>query len=207
MDPLGDINRVQRQQGFLGALVRTLARPLTIFRVPWIVSLARENIQTNLSLKELFRVGNFARSLPRDSFETLVIPGTFSTDPLLPCFWLPNYEETEKVLVKYFYKRGNPSASSSDIKHVSYVSIFNNTGNDEAYIPILKKLANTKYALSNVMNIRREDYAKTHIIAEKGDESGAKELGKILNINNVVVSGSGDVTSDFTIVLCKDYAR
>jgi len=207
MDPLGDLNRVQRQQGFLGALLRTMARPSTILRAPLLIGLARENIETNIPLKELFRTANLARMIPRGSFETIVLPGTFSTDPSLPCFWIANAEETEKILAQHFNKTSTSRAGEKNFKQISYVSIFNNSGNEGSYIPILKGLANTKYVIANVMNIKREDYAKTHIIAQKGDEKGARELGRILKINDVVVAGSGDLTSDFTIVLCKDYAR
>jgi LCP family protein required for cell wall assembly len=205
MDPLGDINRVQRQQGFLGAIIKKLASPATIIKTPWVIGIARESIETDMSLKDIFRVGNLARSLSSSDFKSTVLPGGFSTDPTLPCFWIENEEETEKVLNQYFAKPLNNATKDKKTSSGSYVTIYNNTDNERASIPILKKLWNTKYIVSNIQQTSRDDFDKTEIIAQKGDEAGARELGDLIKINEIVVSSAGDITSDYTIILGKDY--
>jgi len=204
-DPLGDINRVQRQQSFIGALFKKLASPSSIARAPLILEIVRESVKTDLSLGEILRITNLARCLNKDDFKSFLLPGTFSTDPTLPCFWMPNMPEAEKILQEHFNKPSSGPMGPAALSDISYVSIYNNTGDERAIIPVLRKLYNTKYVVSNTMMIKRDDLKSTMIIAQRGDESAAKSLSNLLKIKDVVVSGTGDVTSDFTIILNEDY--
>lgn len=204
-DPLGDINRVQRQQSFIGALFNKLANPASIARAPLIIGTVRESVKTDLSLSEIIRITNLARCLNTNDFKSTLLPGSFSTDPTLPCFWIPNMPELEKILVEHFNKAPSKSVNSSSVSDISYVTIYNNTNDERAIIPILRKLYNTKYVVSNTVTIRRDDLKTTRIIAQRGDDAAAKALGDLLKIQEVVVSGTGDVTSDFTVILNEDY--
>ena len=204
MDPLGDINRVQRQQGFIGALLKKFANPANIWRIPLVTQVATENIKTDLSLNEIFRIGNLVRCLTKDDLRTILLPGNFSVESDKPCFWIADTEETEKILSKYFAKTIK-TPKTSDLKPAFYVSIFNNSGDKNVPYSILKKLSKTKYVISNISSIERGDYVKTHIIAQKGNIAGAKALGKLLKIDEVTISGAGDIISDYTVIICKDY--
>jgi len=205
MDPLGDINRIQRQQNFATALLKKIIHPQNIWRIPMIAGLARESTKTNLSLGELFRLGNLARGLNEEDLTTILVPGDFSTGEAKPCFWIADAGETEKILRSYFGKTASSSYETQELKSDYYVSIFNNTGNREKILPILQKLYKTKYVVSNITATRREDYTKTKILAQKGDITEARALGEFLKIDDIVVSSSGDIISDFTIIICDDY--
>jgi LCP family protein required for cell wall assembly len=206
MDPLGDINRAQRQQNFIKALMKKMASPENLWRIPLVAKLAGESVKTDLSLNEIFRMGTFARCLDKDGFNTMLLPGDFSAEDEKPCYWISNMEETEKILVKYFGKEEDAAKSAGSKIEFHNVSVFNNSGDSAAPYSIIRKLSSTRYTISKVITTDRDDYIRTHIIAQKGDSKGARELGDILGIDNVVVSSAGDVISDFTIILCEDYS-
>ena len=205
LDPLGDINRVQRQQTFIKTLFKKLREPRTIMRIPWIIGIAREYIKTDLPMREILQLGNFVRCLERTDIRTLLLPGTFPEEEEEICYWYPNKQAMEEIFYKYFDKP-EPGKKASVKFLTKAFSIFNNSGDPSAAWKLSNKLGD-KYKLINVKMINRDDFNKTTVIAQKGDERGAKKLAKLLGIEEVFVSSDGDVLSDYTIILCKDWAQ
>ncbi len=202
-DPLGDISRVQRQQTFLRTLFSKFKNPLMLVRMPWVIGIAKENVKTDLSFREIIEVGNFVRSLGKNDIRMIMLPGHF-TEEAKACFWMPDRASISELVNKYFPKS---KEQGSGIEYIPsfYVSIINNSNDPNLPKYIIKKLVKEKFIITNVISVVRDDYSKTKIIAQKGDEDSAKKLGEILGINDVSVSSTGDVLSDFTIILCKDY--
>ncbi len=62
-DALGDISRVERQQEFLKALFKKIASPAALVRLPWIMGALREVIVTDIRVKDLLVIANFARMI------------------------------------------------------------------------------------------------------------------------------------------------
>jgi len=205
LDPLGDINRVQRQQIFLRTLFNKLRKPEALIRIPWIIGIAREHIKTDLSMREILQLGNFVRCLRENDVRMLLFPGSFPEESEEVCYWYPDKEKIEEMLSEYFDKP-KPGERKFLAARASNVSIFNNSGNPHLSWKLSKKL-HEKYKLINVVMINRDDFDKTIIIAQKGDEGGARKLAKLLDIEEVTVSSVGDVLSDYTIILCKDWAQ
>ncbi len=204
LDPLGDISRVQRHQIFLRTIIKKLKRPESIIRIPWIIGIAREYIKTDLSMREIVQLGNFVRCLGANDIRMLLLPGNFASEEVTGIwYWHPEEEKVEEILTSYF---GKPSPGEKELLEpgTKDISIFNNSGDPKLAWKLSEKLGN-KYNLVNVRMINRDDFDKTRIIAQKGDERGARKLAKLLNIEEVAVSGIGDVISDYTIILCKDW--
>lgn len=74
-DVYGDIGRVGRQQTFIKALTKRLARPINILKSPYIFGAALREIQTNLSPVALFRILNWGRTISLSNIETETISG------------------------------------------------------------------------------------------------------------------------------------
>jgi hypothetical protein len=70
---------------------------------------------------------------------------------------------------------------------------------------MMKVLYRKEYAIVNVSTLKKPGISRTQIIAQKGDKPGAEKLGGLLGINDVLVSGTGDTLTDFTIVICNDW--
>lgn len=99
-DPMGDITRVERQQRFLKALLSKLSRPTQILKAPMILKLLRENIQTNLSTKEIIYLLNSVRMMKKEDINSFLLPG--NTKDNEPGNWFINKEKIEELTGKYF---------------------------------------------------------------------------------------------------------
>ena len=93
----GDIGRVARQQDFLQQMFHQALRPANLTRLPELRRAMLENVQTNLSNSELFRLASRVRSLQAEGVEqrTATIPGEEATLYSEPAgqdlsFWLPD---------------------------------------------------------------------------------------------------------------------
>jgi len=204
LDPLGDINRVQRHQIFLQTMINKLKSPGSIIKIPWIIGIAREYIQTDVPMRDIIQLGNFARCLKKDDIKMLLLPGYFSTKESEGIwYWHPEKQKMDEILTTYFEK---PEPGEKDLlaSRTKEISIFNNSGDPKLAWKLSEELGE-KYTLVNVRMIERDDFDKTTVIAQKGDERGARKLARMLNIEEVTVSGIGDVISDYTIILCNDW--
>jgi LCP family protein required for cell wall assembly len=205
-EPLGDVSRVQRQQEFMQTLLRKLATPSMLIRTPWVMAIAFENIRTDLSLKELLYGLNFARYLRKDDANMSIVPGEFSIGEANASIWKVDREQLHDIVNRYFSKKllakfEPPLAPSKSI------TIINNTEDFEPVKHIMKLLYKKEYAIVNVSAQKKEGVTTTRIIAQKGDRSSAEKLGQVLGISDIIVSGTGDLTTDFTIIVCKDWEQ
>ena len=70
-DNYGDIGRVQRQQMLLKALRQRLLSPKVLPRLPQIIRVMQQYIDTNLSLEEMLALVGFGLDLDKDDFSKL----------------------------------------------------------------------------------------------------------------------------------------
>jgi polyisoprenyl-teichoic acid--peptidoglycan teichoic acid transferase len=203
-EPMGDVSRVQRQQGFLQTILRQMATPAMLAKAPWVVGLAAENIRTDLSLKDILCSLNFARGLRKEDINMTMVPGSFAVGELGASIWSPDQEGLRDIINKYFSKK---LLAKLEPRHIpsSAITIINNTDDFEVVRQIMKVLYRKEYAIANVSTQKKPGISKTQIIAQKGDRSGAEKLAGLLGIKEVSVSGTGDTQTDFTIVICNDW--
>lgn len=100
MDPMGDLTRVGRQQVFLKALFKKIARPSQLAKAPFILKLLGQNIQTNMSQKEIVLLLNSVRMLSWDDIETFMLPGTTRDEE--PGNYFIDKAEIDRFMDKYF---------------------------------------------------------------------------------------------------------
>jgi len=203
-EPLGDVSRVQRQQEFLQTVLKRLATPAVLAKSPWVLAIAAENIKTDLSLKDILFSLNFARGLRKEDINMTIVPGSFSVGEMNASVWAPDQEALRDIVNKYFSKK---LLAKFEPRHVpsSSITIINNTDDFESVRQMMKLLYNKEFAIVNVSTQKKPGVSRTQIIAQKGDEPGAKKLGGMLGIKDVLISGTGDTQSDFTVVICNDW--
>ncbi len=76
-DPLGDINRVDRQQKFLRAVVEEMLKPRNIVKAPLLAPKIKECIYTNLPLKEMLVLARMAQKFEDVEVANSTLPGYF----------------------------------------------------------------------------------------------------------------------------------
>ncbi len=203
-EALGDVGRVQRQQEFLQTVLRKMATPAMIVKAPWVLSIAAENIKSDLSLKDILYALNFARGLRKDDINMSIVPGNFAVGQWGASVWAPDQDALKDIVNKYFSRK---LLAKLEPRHVpsSAVTIINNTDDFEAVRQMMKVLNKKDYVIMNDLLPKKPGITKTEIIAQRGDRVGAEKLGKLLGINDVLVTSTGDLTTDFTIILCNDW--
>ena len=81
-DPLGDIGRVKRQQGFIDVVMQKLKSPMIITKIPTLINEVMEAVDTDLAPLEALKLLQFANNLPSDRISMFMAPGKsgFSKD-------------------------------------------------------------------------------------------------------------------------------
>lgn len=75
-DGLGDLGRVERQQKFLPILADKVMSLSTLWKIPKLVGIFRENVDTDLTLRELISFANAFKSFDISQLKTSMLPGT-----------------------------------------------------------------------------------------------------------------------------------
>jgi polyisoprenyl-teichoic acid--peptidoglycan teichoic acid transferase len=102
-DELGDIGRVQRQQVVLKQLKAQLLNPATILRMPQILHVAQQNLDTNLSMAEILALLGFLQSNQGFKLQTTMLPGRFSRPgEYKRSYWVPDREAIDQILSTQF---------------------------------------------------------------------------------------------------------
>lgn len=99
-DAMGDITRVERQQVFFKALISKLANPAQIVKAPMMLKIMRENLETNLSLRETILLLNSARMMGKDDLKSFLLPG--NTIDNGPGNWFINRPEIDRLMQESF---------------------------------------------------------------------------------------------------------
>ncbi len=201
----GDLERVQRQQTMLLALRERLWSPKVLPRLPQLTRVMRKYFDTNLKLEEMMALVNFTLKVEKNNFQMTMLPGIFSrlsADP--DSYWL-NLTGKGNLLSDYagvnlasLRQSNNPLTSL----RIAVQNTDNRSEQTQKVIEILKKQGFTKvYEIPNWADER----AKSEIIVQKGNKQAAQELQQILGINHIDVSATGDIESDLTIRIGKDW--
>jgi polyisoprenyl-teichoic acid--peptidoglycan teichoic acid transferase len=210
-DELGDIGRVQRQQAFFRDLIDQKFNLANITRTPQIMSVLKQNIDTNLSVQEMMALGAFAAKAGRKDTKLLLAPGRFSTVDEFPVsYWLINDRQLMRLMAQHFNVINVQSQDKSQVvDHNSpdslRIAIQDSTYHPEAVVMASKVLTNQGYAqvFSEPKWSRILD--KTQIIAQQGDRLSAEEIRDRLGIGEVIVESTGILESDVTVRLGKDW--
>ena len=114
-DEMGDIGRVVRQQKFLKALAAQAIRPGNLIRLPQIMGILGQSVQTNMtpwSFKDIFVA---LPALKNNQIQSDMIPGNFANIGGLS-YWAPDMEETQKVVERLFIAAPSPNAGPAGKK-------------------------------------------------------------------------------------------
>lgn len=204
-DEHGDIGRIQRQQMMMRAVVEQTLNPTTIARLPKILSVIQENVDTNLSVEELLALVGYAAQTNRSNVQMLMLPGDFSNpgDYELS-YWLPNYDRIDEMVDQYLGYGTETASASSDPAYLR-IAIQDSTGDAVAVQSLIDTLYESGYTNVYQEENWNEPLAISRIVAQQGDVSSAEMLHRFLGVGEVRVESTGVLDSDVTIQLGQDW--
>lgn len=95
-DPRGDIGRIERQQWFFRSAAKKLKDPQFLLRLPELIRLAHEYVQTDLSLEDMARLATFAKDIRPEDVITATVPGTAEMIAG-GSYWIPDLDASRIV--------------------------------------------------------------------------------------------------------------
>ncbi len=101
-DPRGDLGRIERQQQFLKVLAKKLMQPRMVTKLPSLVLIAHKYVATDMDLRTLLSIANFARQIDFDNTKTASLPGIGARSPFLGSIIIPDQQKAMKVLSQFF---------------------------------------------------------------------------------------------------------
>lgn len=219
-DDYGDISRVQRQQMLMRSVVEQTLKPATVIKVPKILSVIQSHLDTNLTVRELMALSNFASKTDRSNIKMMMLPGDFNSGDERVSYWLPQYERINKLMTQHFnLPQASDDLTIAENRYASREGIADIT-NPRIKIFVQDSTRSQK-ALQSALDILREaGYRRvvasknwqdllpvTRVIAQSGDDEAAEEVRSILGVGRVVVESTGVIKSDVTIQLGRDWKK
>jgi len=215
------------------ALVEQTLSPATLTRIPQILTVIQENVDTNLSVEELVALVGFAAQTERANLQMLMLPGDFSgAGDYAASYWLPNQAAIDGLVARYFVPEpavAGTSGSGSDLgtevgmgaeaapvlgdldylegDRTAEIAIQDTTGSENAAQAARSQLEEQGYLNLFVDDPWDQPLSVTRIIAQRGDTESAKALQAILGVGEVQVDVTGNIRSDITVQLGADWAQ
>ncbi|MEM9151923.1 MAG: LCP family protein [Cyanobacteria bacterium P01_F01_bin.3] len=219
-DSYGDIGRVQRQQILLKALRQRMTNPAVLPKLPQIIRVLQQRIDTNLSVEELLALAGFGMDIDAKDLHMVMLPGRFS-DPeeYRASYWLADYTTSSDLMRTYFdaqpaelvatesfgvnYYEPPSDAALSGLQ----IAIQNATEDSYASASMAEYLRDqgfyNVYVVRNWSDVNR----KTSVVAQRGDIGSAIALKDLIDLGQVVSDSTGDIDSDITIRVGEDWLK
>jgi polyisoprenyl-teichoic acid--peptidoglycan teichoic acid transferase len=165
----------------------------------------RKYFDTNLKMDEMMALANFSVNVERDNFRMAMLPGTFSRfSQDTNSYWL-NMTGQQDLLNNYAGVDVPGIKSDNRPVSIQKVAVQNTTNQPqltEKVITYLKRRGFTNvYAVPDWPDTQRQ----TQIIVQNGNRQPGVDLRQVLGMGQIEVSGNGDLQSDLTIRIGKDW--
>ncbi len=211
-----DFNRARRQQAVLKALlakVKSLDIPLT--RIPEILKLVGDSVQTDLSLTEMYTLAKVGRELAGD-IQSAVIDENMTTPQTTPdgaSVLVPNTTKIRELVNALF---GGPAPTASPAlseqewiaEEAAKVEVQNGTLTVGLALRTTEYLKSVGYNVVSYSNADRSDYAVTVIVDYGGKTHTVNALAALFDVapENIRQSSGLQGETDVRVILGRDYA-
>ncbi|MDA0266250.1 MAG: LCP family protein [Cyanobacteria bacterium] len=208
-DAQGDIGRVQRQQMLLKALRERLTSPRIIPRLPQIIRVMLRYIDTNLSLEEVLALVTFSLELDSDSLQMVMLPGRFSeTGEYNASYWILDDDASQQVMNDFFGLETVALLSNRNNRAVSQlrIAVQNASGNEDVATEVARLLRQQGFENVYVVADWPGTVRQTQVVAQRGDIHSAGVITSVLGMGEVMADSTGNIESDLTIRVGKDWS-
>ncbi|MEM6522000.1 MAG: LCP family protein [Cyanobacteria bacterium P01_C01_bin.70] len=207
-DGIGDIGRVQRQQMLMKALRERLTHPTVIPRLPQVVRVMMRHVDTNLTVEEILALANVAMELEPDSLQMVMLPGRFS-DPneYIASYWILDPVATQQVMNNFFELDNVALLSNRENQAVTSlpIAVQNASGEPQVARDVANYLRQEGFRNVYVISDWSSELQRTQVIAQRGDVESAELMTSVLNMGRVVADSTGDLQSELTIRVGRDW--
>lgn len=207
-DASGDIGRVQRQQMLMKALRGRLTHPTVIPRLPQVMRVMMRYVDTNLTLEEMLALANVGMEVNPENLHMVMLPGRFS-DPseYIASYWILDPVATQQVMNNFFELDNVALLTNDDNQAVTNlpIAVQNASGEVQVAGEVADYLRQEGFRNVYVIEDWSSDLQRTQVIAQRGDLQSAELMTSILSLGRVVADSTGDLQSELTIRVGRDW--
>lgn len=193
-DEEGDIGRVQRQQKFIKALMKEVASPSVITRIPAIIQQVSSAVKTDMSTTEMLSMAKILNDAYKNGLKTDMVPGkpAFISDV---SYWLPDVVALRQHLAQTLgVKMEDKYVATTKQEATEY----------ETSIPKEMKVIETPKVVKPEGKTKQSEKMKD---AEKNDEDEKQDVKKPapskIKVEILNASGSDEAGREMAAVLKK----
>lgn len=198
----GDRGRIYRQQEFIRNMVRRLANPMMVFKVPRLVAVMATSIETNLSFWDFVYLAAAMRHVRSDTTGFYILPGRPSG-----AFWMPNRALAAEMASLIIAGRP-PVDETPEIKpeeRAVTVNVWNASGRSGLAYRVTRKLRASGYDVVDWGNYAAEQL-QTRVVDRKGKIGNARALAELLGVDDFHSEPNQTVMVDVEVVLGRNFA-
>ena len=208
-DENGDIGRVQRQQLLLKAVRQRLSNPSILPRLPQMMSVMQNYVDTNINWEEMLALTNFGINLEKTDIKMVMLPGRFSEPREFDgrSYWVVDAEKRDRVMQNFFGVEVKEVATETNNNSQSSVRIAIQNASGQPNMSNRAAQYLRKLGFRNIYLVRDwpETQTNTQIIVQKGDIKAAEKLQSALRMGTIEPASIGDIESDLTLRIGEDW--
>jgi LCP family protein required for cell wall assembly len=197
-DKMGDIWRVERQQKFIKVIAMKALSPANLPRLPRIVAAVKENVDTDMDVKDLMTLAMLPKKVDLNKVKTGTLPG-------LPqriggaSYWVADPAKSAKLIQDLFF--------TQEIPGLPKVEVLNGSGTSGAAQKVADILKQQGYVVTAVGNAGSFRYASSQVVSHKDGLKGVDKIATALKVANIRQDKKPSTSkADVTVIVGQDFA-
>lgn len=184
-DEEGDFGRIRRQQRFLKAVSEELLKPQAIPKYPRIANIIAENLETDLSIRDMLSLARYFASNGGVKFYSIMLPGVPKNIGGVS-FVVPDDAKVQIIVNKIMDEGRLPSPEELLDPATIYVKVFNGVGKPGLARAVSSYLKDLGFNVYGSKNADRFDYPTSLVIYKRGHENEAKLVKELFGFGELV---------------------
>ena len=227
IETLAGRSRIDIQRSFIYAAIKQILNIKNIMKIPKLIDIATDNVETNLSYDDFEKYAPMVLNLDTDSINIMSLPGE---DNIIGGGWyfISDSEATTQMIAQYFTPAKdkistqelairNQLIGDSETESIPQglvlteefknrflsVDIIDGSGGTADIDAVIEKIENYGFNVKDVSEASTVDYPKTIVIAKKDNDSGAK-IAKAIGIDEFRINPEKRNNSSVTVIVGDD---
>jgi LCP family protein required for cell wall assembly len=216
-----DFGRMQRQQQVIIAVKNKVLEsgtlPQLIARIPTLLDILADSVQTDMPLSQQITLANLARKLDTDNIQQLVIDDTMTERTILPSgadVLVPKMDVIRPAVAAFFAPANATvtSPASDPVREQlaaeqATISVLNGTSRPQLGEQVATWLQARGFNVVGYGPADRNDYGQTQLIDYSGKQFTLQQLANLLAIadENIRAGAGENQQSDIQLILGADF--
>ena len=193
-DTLGDLTRIQRQQNFVRQLATQVTAPNQWRHLPKLIDIALKNVDTDLTVKDLMELAQFARGADPGSIKTATLPGT-PLDVHGISYLDPDWTAIASTVRQVLYHEG------------ALVEVLHTPGLQLAGRQVARDLEADGFRIARVAEAPQA-IERTAVICHRDQSDDANRIRRLLQCDTAAAPPTATrADTDITVLVGSDYSR